>query len=187
MTAFYTTYLFYRCMQCEDDLCESCSAAHKKTKLTRNHILAPFDQIKLGKYDTDIRSKQRMHCDLHPTQKCDAYCATCSVLVCGECQGHDTHNTLSTSDLIAKLSSAGDGSDGQHLQCLITSIKDRLPFYEGYNTFLADYQKRLEEYISGMSETINKRAELLHSLVDKHKVCSRFSTRFGCNVIRVVF
>lgn len=171
MTLLYNSrYLsWYRCVECQDDLCESCGLAHKKTKLTRNHVLAPFEQIQLGKYDLDIRSKQQVNCNIHSTELCSSFCVTCNQLYCENCdKDHDKHTILKN----VEFSSLNDKDRrGSSMSCLIDTINDRLPFYKSYLQFLTGYQERLKQNREEAVEAINKRAELLHQLIEKQKVC----------------
>ena len=149
-------------------MCDDCGAAHKKTKLTRHHTLAPFEQIKLGKYDKDIRSEQRVNCNIHSTELCTSFCVTCNQLFCDKCiKEHEKHTILKN---IESSTLNDKGQRGSGMSCLVDSVNDRLPFYKSYLEFLTAYQERLKKNREEAVESLNARTELLHQIIEKQKV-----------------
>lgn len=152
----------YRCIQCQDNLCQSCAAAHKKTKVTRGHILASFEQIRLGKYDSDIRQSQRVNCNRHPLQASNKYCYNCEQLFCIDCKDHAQHETTDVADKVLM--------ELDLTKSLTKTIDSRLPSYVIRQELLRGYVSRLEHKHNEVSQAINERAELLHQLVDSRRV-----------------
>ncbi|XP_067930755.1 E3 ubiquitin-protein ligase TRIM56-like [Watersipora subatra] len=150
-----------RCLQCQDNLCQNCASAHRKTKITRGHILAPFDQIKLGKYDSDLRQLQKVNCNRHPLQACTKYCHNCNSLFCADCKEHERHNVVDIED---KSLTEVD---------LVTDLNDTinlvLPVHMEQQQSLQGLSDSLEEKHENIKEMINERADLLHKLIDSQK------------------
>jgi len=161
METYYLITCVCRCLQCTDDLCENCITAHKKTKLTRNHVLAPFTQVKLGKYDLDIREGQSLRCHTHPQESCSEYCMDCSVILCEECTVHNKHKKLTIERACHRTQTGIDA--------LIANLKERVPFYETYQEYLGEYRGKLKEREKFLTEDINQQADTLHQLIEMRK------------------
>nr|XP_018670239.1 zinc finger protein isoform X1 [Ciona intestinalis] len=69
------------CEECEEDLCEQCVTAHKRVKLTKEHILKSI-------LDTELESAPNPHnyCSKHCTEQLKLFCETCNQLTCRDCQ-----------------------------------------------------------------------------------------------------
>ena len=65
------------CHECEDWLCETCTAAHQRVKVTKNHTLTA---------DNDRSETDRSFCEEHPTEELKLYCHQCRMLTCRDCQ-----------------------------------------------------------------------------------------------------
>ena len=65
------------CHECEDWLCETCTAAHQRVKVTKNHTLTA---------DSDRSETDRSFCEEHPTEELKLYCHQCRMLTCRDCQ-----------------------------------------------------------------------------------------------------
>ena len=66
------------CQDCKEWLCEPCIAAHKRVKLTREHVLnesPPKRDENAAKF-----------CPVHPTEPLQLFCDTCDILTCRDCQ-----------------------------------------------------------------------------------------------------
>src|SRR6218665_3538938 len=79
-----------RCVECQDNYCDSCIKVHQFQKLSRNH---PF--VKIGS-ETASEMKQRfstIHCSKHSQKPLDYYCADCKKIVCVSCfvESHALH------------------------------------------------------------------------------------------------
>lgn len=75
-----------RCVTCLDFLCDTCAKSrHTFTRQTRNHKIVSLSDIKTGMYDSEIRSRQKMHCPKHVYETLQMYCIQCDLCVCVEC------------------------------------------------------------------------------------------------------
>ncbi|XP_035828446.1 E3 ubiquitin-protein ligase TRIM33 isoform X2 [Aplysia californica] len=72
------------CMQCEEWLCDSCVDAHKRVRITKDHVISPKDQVKV------VTSKspweQLMTCKQHKQEQLKFFCEKCEKLTCRDCQ-----------------------------------------------------------------------------------------------------
>ncbi|XP_013402010.1 tripartite motif-containing protein 3 [Lingula anatina] len=152
-----------RCLECQDDMCDHCTEAHKRTKLTRNHKVAPFKEMQLGKYDEDIRSNQQIQCPQHKKEPITLFCTQCQQLVCRECKvhAHDSHTWSS-------LQEAGQ-QYGARIQTLLDTIKNKIPGIEEYLNYMETYTSELDKKRTKTNETIEEQAETLKAMIDDHK------------------
>ncbi|KAL3881510.1 hypothetical protein ACJMK2_027942 [Sinanodonta woodiana] len=91
-----------RCLDCEENLCQSCCYVHEKMKISRHHKIS--DLVAL---DSEMKGKirQRVFCDKHPEEEIKLVCQYCNVTICFMCKAveHDTHPTKSLADVAAKV------------------------------------------------------------------------------------
>ncbi|KAK3083191.1 hypothetical protein FSP39_016385 [Pinctada imbricata] len=145
------------CLQCRDDMCEDCTEAHRKTKITREHKVVPYKQIKSGLFDTDIRQNQHTKCPEHDVTV-TSFCENCEKVTCPNCNCHKT--------------SPLDGALPKYhkqLQGLQDSIDQRLPNIEKYVEFMNGYDESLEETRQKMMSNIENQANTLHTVIDATK------------------
>ncbi|XP_052214136.1 transcription intermediary factor 1-alpha-like isoform X7 [Dreissena polymorpha] len=83
------------CMECDEWLCDPCVVAHKRVKLTKDHVVTnKLDPEELkDRCALDHRQRQ-MFCDVHKTEALKLFCLTCEALTCRDCQlnDHKDHN-----------------------------------------------------------------------------------------------
>ncbi|XP_052816154.1 protein wech-like [Mya arenaria] len=108
------------CQTCEEYMCDPCNKAHKRFKVTRNHIMLSKDKMPSSYPSTkqsDIGVTE--YCRTHPKEVIKFYCPTHSDLGCGDCIviGHRTCKV----DYIADVSK--DFTNGSEFRELEPSIK----------------------------------------------------------------
>lgn len=148
-----------RCLDCSDDLCDPCAKAHRKTRVTRDHLVAPYAQIKNGLYDHDIRACQVPRCSKHASEFAQ-FCCDCAQLACKSCQAesHRGHHLESTEAAVARLQ--------PEAQSFVQGLRKRIPALSEYQGFLQSQLKKLEEKQAETTEGIKKQADAIHALVD---------------------
>lgn len=72
-----------RCGECVEFLCEQCLAAHKRTKLTKEHEV--MDLKDLQSSDVQDQMHRPLYCIHHDKEILKYYCETCDDPVCREC------------------------------------------------------------------------------------------------------
>ncbi|XP_052816160.1 tripartite motif-containing protein 45-like [Mya arenaria] len=108
------------CQTCEEYMCDPCSKAHKRFKVTRNHIMLSKDKMPSfypSTKQSDIGLTE--YCRTHPKEVIKFYCPTHSDLCCGDCVviGHRTCKI----DYITDVSK--DFTNGREFRELEPSIK----------------------------------------------------------------
>ncbi|KAJ8321299.1 hypothetical protein KUTeg_001157 [Tegillarca granosa] len=96
------TPAFFKCLDCRDLLCKTCSDRHTLTRLTINHRIVDLSEIRKGKYDDQIRSSQGILCSVHKEEKFQYFCATCDQPVCRDCVllSHKLHECMTIEDAL---------------------------------------------------------------------------------------
>ncbi|KAL3890477.1 hypothetical protein ACJMK2_002759, partial [Sinanodonta woodiana] len=91
-----------RCLDCEENMCQSCCLAHERSKATKHHKIQD-----LGTLDPETKGKirQRTLCDDHPGEEIKLVCQNCNVLMCFVCKAvnHDNHTSKPVADAAAEL------------------------------------------------------------------------------------
>lgn len=77
------------CLQCEEYLCETCVAAHKRVKVTKDHTVQPKEMAVPSRSTTP---KQQL-CPIHRNEPLKLFCKNCDMLTCRDCQllNHKEH------------------------------------------------------------------------------------------------
>ncbi|KAL3890393.1 hypothetical protein ACJMK2_002676 [Sinanodonta woodiana] len=103
-----------RCLDCEENLCQTCCYVHEKSKGTRHHKIS--DLVTLDS-ETKGKIRQRVFCDHHPDEEIKLVCQDCKVPICLMCKAveHDTHPTKSLSEVAAKVKMTLDTKLNQFL------------------------------------------------------------------------
>ncbi|KAL8571845.1 hypothetical protein ACOMHN_033372 [Nucella lapillus] len=150
------------CLDCADDLCQSCAKAHRKTRVTRDHVLAPHAQIQRGLYDHDIRATHALRCPHHGSQVEDL-CCHCLTLTCKACQtdGHRGHALETMETALTRLR--------PEAQSFVRGLKKRGPALTEYQEFLHTRLLQLEDSQSRVTSSVREQAEAIHTLVDQHR------------------
>lgn len=151
------------CLNCHDDMCGNCQEAHQKTKITRTHQVVPYEQVKNGLYDHDIRQNQKLKCEEHEDSYLTSFCTDCEMLLCPECQtsAHVSHNIVDFENALPKYS--------KQIKGLISSIKTRLPSIQNYCEFLEKYSENLDQTKEQLLTDTQTQAESLHRMIDECK------------------
>lgn len=151
------------CLTCHDDMCGDCQEAHHKTKITRNHQVVPYEQIRNGLYDQDIREHQSLKCEKHENNSLTSFCTDCEALLCPKCQTpeHGGHNVVDLDNALPKYS--------KQIKGLISSIKTRLPSIQNYCEFLEKYAENLDQTKQQLLTDTQTQADSLHSMIDECK------------------
>lgn len=151
------------CLNCHDDMCSDCQEAHHKTKITRNHQVVPYEQIRNGLYDQDIREHQSLKCEKHENNSLTSFCTDCEALLCPKCQTpeHGGHNVVDLDNALPKYS--------KQIKGLISSIKTRLPSIQNYCEFLEKYAENLDQTKQQLLTDTQTQADSLHSMIDECK------------------
>ncbi|KAL3890083.1 hypothetical protein ACJMK2_002379, partial [Sinanodonta woodiana] len=91
-----------RCLECEENLCQTCCYVHENSKMSRHHKISD-----LGSLEPQLKGKirQRVFCDQHPEDEIRLVCKDCKVLVCVMCKTikHENHASETVYDAAAEV------------------------------------------------------------------------------------
>ncbi|KAL3890086.1 hypothetical protein ACJMK2_002382, partial [Sinanodonta woodiana] len=91
-----------RCLECEENLCQTCCYVHEKSKMSRHHKISD-----LGTLEPEMKGKirQRIFCDQHLEEEIKLVCKDCKALICVLCKAikHDHHTSETVSDAAAEV------------------------------------------------------------------------------------
>ena len=151
------------CLDCQDNMCEDCSSAHKRTKVTRDHKVIPYVQVQLGRYDTDIRDYQQKKCKAHDNTVYTMFCDRCEVLMCSECkiESHDDHKWTTLEKAVPKYQT--------QMQNLLKGIQKQIPSVHNYVKFLSNYDQSVVATQDKLVANIEKQTAMLHTMIDEQK------------------
>lgn len=151
------------CLDCHDNMCQNCTSAHHRTKVTRGHKVIPYVQVQKGLYDIDIRDYQVQLCKKHSEETLTMFCERCEELMCKECkvEDHDNHKWVTADKAILKYDT--------QMKNLLGGIQKQIPSIHKYIQFLSNYDASVERNREKVAKNINEHSEMLHKLIDEQK------------------
>ena len=151
------------CLDCHDNMCQGCTAAHNRTKVTRGHKVIAYDAAQKGLYDTDIREYQQQMCAEHQEEPLSIFCEKCELPVCKECKVsfHDNHKWSTNEKAVTKYEIL--------MKNLLQGIQKQIPSIYNYITFLSNYRNSTERSREKIVKDITHQAQELHKMVEDQK------------------
>lgn len=73
------------CADCAEWLCDACLQAHKRVKVTKDHVIRTKEEFEEADGSGKLVTKS-INCTIHPKEKLHLYCVTCEQLTCRDCQ-----------------------------------------------------------------------------------------------------
>lgn len=79
------------CLECSEWLCDQCTQAHKRVKITKDHTIEAKEVALMRSEDGPIHvDNKTVHpafmCQIHPMEQLKLYCCTCHKMTCRDCQ-----------------------------------------------------------------------------------------------------
>ena len=148
------------CLNCSEWLCEACTQAHQRVKVTKDHIIRSQEEFEatLSASEENFTSGRKpLFCKLHPQEQLKLFCATCDKLTCRDCQlvEHKDHryqfiNEAATKhrDVLRKLI--------QYLKVNLGLLKETISDVENVGTGLEQKEKDIEVEIRKSVEALVK-------------------------------
>lgn len=98
-----------RCRNCNENLCTGCVHAHRRVKLTKDHVIVPYGgspspvsstSSSLFSLNSTGSQKENKVCGPHDPETSQYYCETCSETVCNDCSPleHRNHDVIHLRD-----------------------------------------------------------------------------------------
>jgi len=152
-----TTY----CLECQENLCNSCATAHRKQKMSRDHkLLQVGDKMKAQ----DLYSQYPpANCEKHASETLKIYCNECRLVICMMCyiKDHNSHRCADVSEVVDEFQQQLT-SDADSVVSGVGVCKQMLQALDGE-------QKRFNKQISTTDLEIREKAKQLKDLIEKHK------------------
>src|SRR5215469_8475952 len=97
------------CVQCSQDMCDTCARSHSRMKATKEHTIVTQDE----KQDSQVMQKSRInYCEEHEEKLLQLYCIDCNVSFCSKCIAkHNTHKCSELGDVSEEMKSKLKTSD----------------------------------------------------------------------------
>ncbi|XP_013421467.1 tripartite motif-containing protein 2-like [Lingula anatina] len=74
-----------RCLKCDDNMCDACSAEHRRHGGCRDHQLIPLGELNDEAYASELRSRQQIRCNHDNETPAKVFCFVCEKFICGTC------------------------------------------------------------------------------------------------------
>ncbi|EDO47715.1 predicted protein [Nematostella vectensis] len=126
-----------RCIECMEFLCEQCVAAHKRTKLTKEHEILALNELQ-GQPEVQDKLHRPLVCSVHDNEVLKYFCETCDEPVCRECLiiDHREHRYGYLKDV--------DKKHRSEVGVLVMSTKKKLARLKEAIDKVTDTRKRLD-------------------------------------------
>ncbi|XP_052816147.1 E3 ubiquitin-protein ligase TRIM71-like isoform X3 [Mya arenaria] len=154
------------CQTCEEYMCDPCSKAHKRFKVTRNHIMLSKDKMPSfypSTKQSDIGVTE--YCRTHPKEVIKFYCPTHSDLGCGDCIviGHRTCKV----DYIDDVSK--DFTNGREFRELEPSIKRAEDLLSGCISNVKELFEKVEHQSKDEIDRLRKFRAEINTYLDRRE------------------
>ena len=152
-----TTY----CLECQENLCNSCATAHRKQKMSRDHkVLQIGDKVKAEDLYAQYPAAS---CEKHANETLKIYCNECRLVICMMCyiKDHNSHRCADVSEVVDEFQQQLT-SDADSVVSGMDRCKQMLQALDGE-------KKRFNEQISTTELEIREKAKHLKDLIEKHK------------------
>ncbi|PIK49962.1 hypothetical protein BSL78_13169 [Apostichopus japonicus] len=73
------------CVDCNFAICSKCKGQHALFPILQSHSVIPLKQLNDPKFQQEWKTARSPFCALHPSEKLQFYCKTCSKLICRDC------------------------------------------------------------------------------------------------------
>ncbi|XP_052774422.1 uncharacterized protein LOC128213007 [Mya arenaria] len=154
------------CQTCQEYMCDPCIKAHKKFKVSRNHIMLSKDKMPSfypSTKQSDIGVTE--YCKTHPNEMIKFYCPTHSDLGCGDCVviGHRTCKV----DYIADVSK--DFTNEREFRELEPSIKRAEYLLSGYISKVKELFDEVEHQSKDEIDRLRKFRAEINTYLDRRE------------------
>lgn len=96
----------FKCVQCEEAMCDECKTTHLRSKATREHTITTLKElIPKPKPDKDEENEaSEAYCSVHTSELILMYCEECSTPVCVDCISgdHKKHDIIKMNSVLEK-------------------------------------------------------------------------------------
>lgn len=150
------------CVDCQEQLCQSCDDAHTPLKATRFHR-----RVRVGSQMTSgsILAEQLpvSMCDKHNDEKLKLFCTDCNAVVCMMCfvAAHRSHTCLDVNDVAVEFRS--------QVTADVASVAEGIDRCGDVLKRLADEKQEFIDRINQLEREVCEDAEHLTQIIERHK------------------
>ncbi|KAK3604111.1 hypothetical protein CHS0354_025816 [Potamilus streckersoni] len=168
-----------RCLECEENYCQVCSATHLKMKALRNHTLRELSVLDQQEH---ITLHSRKFCTKHPEEEVKIVCKTCkNIPLCLFCKisEHDNHTSRILAEELAEIKNTLEKTRtlcAVRLEQLQICTKDA----EAFDIKIDKFEQ--EEFLS-----INKQEQELICLLEKKILNIKQEAQKFRECIRIIY
>lgn len=113
-----------QCSDCAEFLCDRCTAAHRRVRVTREHQIISLNELATNDEENNNSVCSADSCSDHSREEITYFCQTCNKLICRECTVVNHPKTTHTFESLKDASS----KHRQEISALLDTIKMRSPF-----------------------------------------------------------
>ena len=149
------------CMECQENMCDSCSTIHKSMKISMSHHIST-----IGDYPSNVEAiknkVRRAFCDKHPTKEIKFFCRDCKIPFCTTCfiAKHNKHECCEVGEIVGEFKK-GFRQHSYDVSEILIKIKQES---YGVDTQLAS----LSLCIETAEARILERSEEIKRMVERH-------------------
>ena len=148
------------CLECQENMCDSCSDIHKSMKMTMSHHLSTNRDVSaMEALKNEVR---RAICDKHSTEEIKFYCRDCKIPFCATCfiAKHNKHECCEIEEIVEEFKK-GFKCHSVEVNELLINIKIQSD----------EVDKQLAEFTLFIDTTENdilERSGAIKQMVEKH-------------------
>lgn len=144
------------CVQCAEFLCEKCTNAHRRVRLTRDHAITPLASQNRSAASTSENQPSSVQeltkCSKHKLEELAYFCKSCSTLICRECTVEEHEKTSHDFEPLHETSE----TQKQKMAALIGKAKVRLPFMRRTLLEIEHAAHELPKHVDAIAEEIQE-------------------------------
>src|SRR6218665_291927 len=148
-----------RCLECQDNYCDSCVKVHQFQKLSKIHQLVQIGSEAVSEMKRRFSTK---HCSKHTHKPLDYYCADCKKIVCVSCfvESHASHKCKDVTTVDEEFRKAIQRNSSK-----VSMYADKMgSLRKSAETRKADFLKQIID----KENAIHKRNQELKDMIDDH-------------------
>ncbi|XP_067849048.1 E3 ubiquitin-protein ligase TRIM45 [Heptranchias perlo] len=148
-----------RCDICSANLCDFCSKAHRRQRMTASHNTVALKDLQGG----NERIVKPIICSVHPAEELRLFCETCDCLVCRDCcmVDHRDHNY----DFIASVIN----KHGSFIRELLKQTQPHIGALQETLQKIGNAKQLVQERMEVITEEINSFTEDYIRALEKHR------------------
>ncbi|KAK8746824.1 hypothetical protein OTU49_016838 [Cherax quadricarinatus] len=148
------------CTDCSEWLCDQCIQAHKRVKVTKDHIIKAKGEVDSDSSSTTkTQVKKSLFCNVHTKEKLNLYCQTCDQLTCRDCQliEHREHK-YKFSEEMASLTR-------DRLRQFLMDIRKKRGYIENAKELVAERRQQILNKQDSVQADINRLVETFIEII----------------------